>query len=122
MGLFVVPQVGEGLEGFATLGARVWPFARVRPAVFRQMHALDEPLSAHLTAERPLARVCAQVLSQVCVLAEALAAHLAGKGPLAGVDSLVERDSGGGHKQFATDGTLVGFGSLTRGAPRPAWA
>lgn len=55
--LFMVPQVGEGPEGFAALWTGVWPLAGVRSAVLGQMHALDEPFSAHLTAERPLARV-----------------------------------------------------------------
>lgn len=55
--LFMVPQVGEGPEGFAALRAGVRPLAGVRAAVFGQMHALDETFPAHLTAERPLARV-----------------------------------------------------------------
>lgn len=88
------------------------PFACVCSTVFSQVHALDETLSAHLTVEWSFARVCAQMLSQVCVLTEALAAHLARKGALTSVDSQVKCDSGGRHKQFPTDGTLVGFGSL----------
>lgn len=118
MGLLVVPQIGEGLEGFATLRTYMWPFACVRSTVFGQVHALDETLSAHFTAKWPFARVCAQVLSQVCVLTEAFPTHLARKGALPGVDSLVKCNSGGRDKQFATDGTLVGFGPLPGGAPR----
>lgn len=108
----MVPQVGEGLEGFAALWTHMWPFACVCSPVFSQVHALDETLSAHLTAEWPFARVRAQMLSQVRVLTEALAAHMARKGALAGVDSQVKCDAGRRHKQFPTDGTLVGFGSL----------
>lgn len=119
VGLLVVPQVGESLEGLAAVRAHVRPLARVRPPVLRQVHALDETLSAHLAAERPLARVRAQVLSQVRVLPEALAAHLAGERPLAGVDPLVEGDSGRRHKQFAADETLVGFGPLPGCAAAP---
>lgn len=110
--LLMVPQVGEGPEGFAALRTHVWPLAGVRSAVFGQMHALDETFSAHFTAERPLARVGAQVLSQVGVLSEALTAYLAREGALAGVNSLVERDPRGRHKLFAADGTLVGFRPL----------
>ena len=122
MGLFVVPQVREGLEGFATKRTNMRPFACVCSTVFRQVHTLDETLSAHFTAKWTLTRVCAQVLPQVCVLTEALAAHLAGKRTFAGVDSLVKCNSGRGNKQFSTDRTLVGFRTLPGGAPWSPWA
>lgn len=89
VGLLVVPQVGEGLEGLAALRAGMRPLTRVRAPVLGQMHALDEALAAHLAAEWPLTRVRAQVLTQVRVLPEAFGANRAGEGPLVRVHTLV---------------------------------
>jgi len=117
--LLVGLQYETSLEGFAAQETHMRPFACVRSAVLSQVHALDEPLSAHLAPKGPFTGVCAQVLAKVCVLTEALPAHLTRERPLTGVDSLVKCDSGGRHKQFAADRTLVSFGSLAGGAPRP---
>lgn len=95
MGLLVVPQVGEGLEGFAAQRAHVRPLARVRPAVLGEVHALDEAFSAGFAVKRPLACVDTHVLPQVCALTEALPAHLAGERPLTSVNALVERNRRG---------------------------